>query len=413
MAENKAKRKNPTLIVAYWVIFFLVSIFILVINLPDSHDKKYNTNKASSSSETTQKEEAESKPSPSPSPSPESTPETQEEKQRTKFITALDNKNYRLLQKMTEENPGLLEIRYGNGDTPLLDAVRMEEREMVEFLLARGANPNAQGSNGKSSLHYIYDKEDIEIAKLLLDNNASPDIRNVWGNTPLHIAIFRGEDDTIAKLYISRGANVNIENDYLQTPIFNSVYQNKYDLTILMIKKGAKLNIKSKNGNTLLHCVKDKKLAELFIAKGLDVKAGDNDNNTPLHSLPSGFCPVCTTEEYPQKGAVTKLFLSKGADINARNNEGKTPLHYAGLQGYFHLTRLFIVNGADVTIRDNDNKTPLDYAIERRYGKTIAVLISGYFFKYPFLRYLVLLLIAIGIYLIYRKTFLKPGKKKP
>ena len=55
------------------------------------------------------------------------------------------------------------------------------------------------------------------IAKLLLDRDADPDIPDSHGNTPLHNAVKKNHKDLV-QLLLDRGAKLNIEDRYGKTP---------------------------------------------------------------------------------------------------------------------------------------------------------------------------------------------------
>jgi len=77
--------------------------------------------------------------------------------------------------------------------TPLIVAVENNysadlAENLVEILLKHGANPNAQGFNGYTPMHYAASRlSNSNIFQLLLDYNADPNVRSDGGNTPLDI----------------------------------------------------------------------------------------------------------------------------------------------------------------------------------------------------------------------------------
>lgn len=60
-----------------------------------------------------------------------------------------------------------LETRDANGDTPLIIAVRRNDRVMVRHLLDRGANPFATDAAGKSALAIAEESKNEDVARLL------------------------------------------------------------------------------------------------------------------------------------------------------------------------------------------------------------------------------------------------------
>jgi ankyrin repeat protein len=83
----------------------------------------------------------------------------------------------------------------------------------------------------------------------------------------------------------------------------------------------------------------------LLAEAGANVKARDNDGNTPLHE-------TFLTD-------VEEELLRLGADVNARNNQGETPI-FTTVDN--NAIRLFIEHGADLSIRNNKGETVIDAA---------------------------------------------------
>merc|ERR1711879_1008270 len=63
----------------------------------------------------------------------------------------------------------------------------------------------------RTPLHYACFNGDAEVAKVLLDANASIDVRDAQWKTPLHLAIDEDRDDCI-DLLLGSGADMNLGN---------------------------------------------------------------------------------------------------------------------------------------------------------------------------------------------------------
>lgn len=75
--------------------------------------------------------------------------------------------------------------------TPLLMALFREQREAAKILLDAGADPNVRGGEGDSPLRLCVDRQDYELAELLLAKGAAKSIDDCGqprGLTPLGIA---------------------------------------------------------------------------------------------------------------------------------------------------------------------------------------------------------------------------------
>jgi ankyrin repeat protein len=93
-------------------------------------------------------------------------------------------------------------------------------------------------------------------------------------------------------------------------------------------------------------------ILNILIDAGANVKARDNNKNTPLHF-------VVRNEHF---NPIAKKLVSKGARINTKNSEGKTPLHRAC--GNEDASILLLNNGAYADIVDNYGDSPLHCAAQ-------------------------------------------------
>jgi ankyrin repeat protein len=80
------------------------------------------------------------------------------------------------------------------GYSSLHAAVSYDCREMIEFLLSKGANVNLKDEDGESALFVA---ETVETAKLLMDNGADPMIRNNEGFLAIEIFAAEGIDELV------------------------------------------------------------------------------------------------------------------------------------------------------------------------------------------------------------------------
>jgi ankyrin repeat protein len=88
--------------------------------------------------------------------------------------------------------------------TPLQSAAAARSMEIVELLLARGADPNSREGNGFTALHAAADNGQIEMVRLLLDHGADANARAENGKTPLGMAVAKSHAE-VAQLLRERG----------------------------------------------------------------------------------------------------------------------------------------------------------------------------------------------------------------
>ena len=214
------------------------------------------------------------------------------------------------------------------GLTPLQIALAKQEKQSVELLLAKGADPNKCVAYKKPieiilDLH-IHDKK--EYITLLLKNGA--DARAFYkGTTLMHYAI----------------TNVH------------------WDLIDLLIEKGLSCNVRDEKEFTPLYCLlqdfthwTNEKIKKL-IEKGLDV-------NCPVHTFPTGK-PNYALHTVVEKGRLnlTKILVENGANIDILDINGKSALHYATKDLKSGILVYLIEKRCNRELRDLTGKLALEY----------------------------------------------------
>lgn len=130
---------------------------------------------------------------------------------------AIRDKNLSLLNSM-QPNNSQIEAVDGMGRTPLYFAVDYTaDKEAVEILLNKGANPNVYNDGGRPVLFSALVMKRYEIAKYLLKHGAQVDIEvtgesNIVGFYPLYIPLgfcVSNNDLECVSLLLDHGADVN------------------------------------------------------------------------------------------------------------------------------------------------------------------------------------------------------------
>jgi len=119
----------------------------------------------------------------------------------------------------------------------------------------------------------------IREVSLFLAAGFSPDTRNKFGVPLLSIAARRGNHE-IVRFLINAGSQLNLQADDRGTSaLMDSVMSKKYDILTDLIKAGANVNIKSKDGQTALVVAVgsgDEKFTEALLKAGADPDISDS-----------------------------------------------------------------------------------------------------------------------------------------
>ena len=281
--------------------------------------------------------------------------------------------------------------------TALIHASEQGQMEIVKLLIENNADLNIQDNYGETALMRAAWWGYTEIVKLLLiENKADLNITDNYGKTALMKAAYKGQTEII-KLLVANNADLNIKASYGETALIYNVMRGQTEIVKLLIENKADLNITDKDSKTALMRAaenghKYKEIFRLLIKHGADKK-----NYPPLHqaimnddwylvreliregaNISAGnlqnALDVATLMESEAK--LIEVFIAeKGVDMTVGQG-GDTMLMLAANKGYTETVELLIKHGANLNIQSNDGDTALILAANKGYTETVELLIK-------------------------------------
>jgi ankyrin repeat protein len=283
------------------------------------------------------------------------------ENQSKELHDAVKNGNLEKVRALLIDNPGLVFSKDNDGETPLHVAATFDQKDIVELLLAKGADVNAKGKDGRAPLlATVY--HNVDLVKAMIAAGADVNTKDKDGWTPLIQAADLGHAD-IVKALIAAHADMNAKNIYGDTAIINAVKGFEYsDCVKALIVANADVNVKDIIGMTALMWASlgnKTDSVNLLIAAHADVNAKDNDGTTALIKAAAGLINTSNVE-------CVKALIAAGADVNAKNKKGWTALTEAGAGGALDAVKALIAAGAkeiDGTTIGQQSTNPQDGAL--------------------------------------------------
>lgn len=215
-------------------------------------------------------------------------------------------------------------------DKPLLRAASALDPKAVKDLLAKGADPNcadeygmtplmhaSQGLGMLGDLFWDRRKESAEVARLLCDAGAQPNLQTSQGVTALMLMALTRNELGIKVLLASK-ANPHIQDRRGRTALTYSARANG-DGTRLLLEAGSKPSLI----DLMLFGKKQDVLERLKTMKA-------------IHGVGVGNESALFLAAENDWTDVAKLLIERGANVNAANRDGETPLMVA-IGGYFSL----------------------------------------------------------------------------
>ena len=240
-------------------------------------------------------------------------------------------------------------------------------KDIIKDLLHYGFTVNPEDAKNYKFLHAAIEKGCLTIVEQLLKYDT--DVNKLYnisgrGYMALHTAT-KKRREKVAELLIKYGADVNARDMTGNAPIVYATENTDLKMVELLLTNKANV----KDYPELLKTAVEKncrKIIEIFLQHGVDVRASDKYGLTALYFTAIGKYKGTAYAQYKNvKGQIAKLLLSKGAYVNARVNDGTTTLHAAICKGYVKVVEALLEYNADVNIACNSGKTPLCYAAEK------------------------------------------------
>ena len=224
-----------------------------------------------------------------------------------------------------------------DGASALVVAAHGGHRELVSFLLERGANPNTSGA-GYAALHAAVLTGDLAMVEALLARGARPDAQVTLATK------------------VTRNGQVLMLGEHLlgATPLALAAKFTEVEIMEALAAAGADVRLPLKNGWT-----------PLMLAAGASWRYAVWDRRDRAVAK----SPAFQAQMHDEAGtrAAVRFLLDRGAAVNAADADGNTALHHVVDKGFDRVVELLAARGADLDRVNRRGQTP--YAIVAR-GRT-------------------------------------------
>jgi ankyrin repeat protein len=325
------------------------------------------------------------------------------------LLKAVKKGDDRVMARLLDAEPALLETTDKKGDPPLLVAAQFGRLKTVMLLIQRGADVNAKGASGMTPLYLAALKGHEDVVGFLLSQGAQIDTKDTADRTPLmmasmlgHVGVMRmlveqmapgehnraqeleerddkggtalywaavGGQEGAAGFLLSIGAHVGTKDNGDTTPLMVASGQGHVGVVrVLAQHLGAQgLEERDKEGKTALHWAAHEEVAAFLLEQGAQATAKDKTDRTPL----------ILRSMLGHLGAVRVLAQHMGSQgLEERDVEGKTALHWAALANRKDVAVVLMEQGAQATSKDADGMTALMDACSAGHLGVVQVLVQ-------------------------------------
>ena len=296
----------------------------------------------------------------------------------------------------------------------LLDAAKNGHVEVVQTLLAEGADPNEAAGDGMTALHWAAERGHAQVTLLLLSGGADVEAKTRVGSyTPLHLASRRGssaiarallaagadphatttntgvtplhlaaeavDGSDVVKTLLRAGADVNArEASSGQTPLMFAAAYNRTETVVTLLEHAADSNARTKSVDVLRSVAVDRE-ADRRLTEALDelreiegAKEGWEPSPGQVQAimmaqrefLSSGYVPGEVDPEKlsrlrPDYPGGPPILRPPYREVLVGRTGGMSALLYAAREGSVESTRALLKGGAGIDQTSADNTSPL------------------------------------------------------
>ena len=297
----------------------------------------------------------------------------------TPFVFAVRKGDMRTVQAMLAAGADVNEKRAGDFATPLLVAIINGHEDLVDLLLDKGADPNAEGGTTELTVTGAR-AEEVKIRfrtptfrEQLRDvgTEGGNGRNNSWGRplqAAVHVANWHVSDDLIV---------VNIDRARVITSLLaHGADINGRNTDMEPRWEGARYRRRLVGATALLFAAKsaDVDVMRLLLAHGANPNINTGLNITPLMAA-AGIAWASNQDKASEADvleAVKLLVEEQGLDVNVVADTGETAMHAAAYRGANSVVQYLFDRGAKLDVADKSGRTPLAIADGVEYGNSFA-----------------------------------------
>ncbi|KAK9498515.1 hypothetical protein O3M35_003132 [Rhynocoris fuscipes] len=268
-----------------------------------------------------------------------------------------------------------------NGETPLHLAVRLKLLEPLKAVISWLTLElvDMKDGNGFTPLHQAVIQEWPSGIGLLLEAGADVTIPTKDNETILHITAKKGNDILLEELLSIEDSLKVIDtiDKWNYTALFRAVESNSLSCAKMLIKQGADMSIKLPGDKSLLHLAVEK-ISAVMVKIILDNESTkESDLNLLCEGHDGAMSPLHIAA---QNGTAdcARILLKTGADIFQRMTDiyGSTAAHLAACEGHIDvLTALIAHDASCLDVADYEGWYPLHVAARYGQGQCVVLML--------------------------------------
>jgi len=232
--------------------------------------------------------------------------------------------------------------------------------ELLKLLLDNDADPNIPDNGGLTPLWRTYKENQPEALLMLLQHKANATMPDPKGNFLLHTACQRGQD-SIVKMLLEHGVDPNMQDAHGNRALH---VVTSVDSAHMLFEYNADPNTLNLQGQTPLDCIINADRINPDVIRLLL----QHDAQTQQTNIESQFYNAYTKGNTPKTAALLQLGINPNLSYD---DSGQTALHVACELENIELVHILLEHHANPFVPDHNGKTPFLIARKRQYTRIL------------------------------------------
>ncbi|KAH7237429.1 hypothetical protein B0J15DRAFT_538684 [Fusarium solani] len=276
------------------------------------------------------------------------------------------------------------DLKDTRGWTPLAWAAMKRHGAVIKLLLENGADADSRDVYHRTPL--------LLTAEMGHGTIAGIDIPDGSGFTPLLMAAYQGHESIVRLLLETGQVDVDANDTHGRTPLLWAAMKWNEPIVRLLLEHGAEIDVRSRDGQAPLSVTSaNEAITKILLAAAATKRDDSSQIPAPLLAqrgyetvvqlvLPNNIAGLTLLAIATMKGHenIIKLLLSMGeVDVNLRDNSGKTPLYWAATLGHQGIVDLLLATGqADVNVTIEGGQTAISMARAKKHEGIVRSLLG-------------------------------------
>ena len=237
---------------------------------------------------------------------------------------------------------------------------------IVHLLLGKGANVNARDMHGDTALQEACSNGYDQIVQILLDRGADIHAQGGYYDNALQVASSEGHDQ-IVQILLERGADINAQGGQLENALQAASSEGHDQIVQILLDRGADINARGQLENALQTACYwgHDQTVQLLLERGADINAQGGRYGNVLQAV-----------SYWGHDQTVQILLDRGANINAQGGRYGNALQASSAQGHNQIVQMLLDRGADINAQGGEFGNALQAASARGHNQIVQMLLD-------------------------------------